>query len=78
MIIEAGAGLDLDKVYVYQATIRGKNVYSVLYNEYETRKQAMAQLKQLPQTLRKNSPYLRTVKGIKADIRKSLKLANAN
>jgi len=77
-IEKAGAGLDLDKVYVYQATIRGKKVYSVLYNEYATREEAVSQLKQLPKALRKNSPYLRTVKGIKADIRKSLKLADVN
>jgi len=77
-IEKVGARLDLDKVYVYQATIRGKKVYSVLYNEYATRQEAVAQLKQLPEVFKKNSPYLRTVKGIRADIRKSQNLVNAN
>ena len=77
-IDRAARSLERNNIYVYQANIGGKKVYSILYGEYETRQQAVAQLKQLPDRLRRNSPYLRTVKGIRADIRKSLKLAGGN
>lgn len=68
--------LELDKIYIYKASIRGRSVYSVLYNEYTQRRQAVAQLKKLPEKLIKNAPYLRTLKGIKYDIRKSLAIGN--
>jgi type II secretory pathway predicted ATPase ExeA/predicted outer membrane protein len=74
----AGAKLDRDKIYIYQARIGGKQVYSILYNEYASRQQAEAQLRRLPKALTKNRPYLRTVKGIRADIRKSLELVNVH
>jgi len=77
-IKKSAENLDLDKVYVYQATIRGRKVYSILYNEYPDRQAAVQQLKKLPESLTRNGPYLRTVKGIRADIRKSQSLANAN
>ena len=66
--------LNRENIYVYQAVIRNKKVYSVLYNDYNSRIEAADQLSRLPDELRRNSPYLRTVKGIKADIRKSKRL----
>lgn len=72
---QASESLDSNKLFIYQASIRGRMVYSVLYNEYADREQATEQLKQLPTWIRQNAPYLRTVKGIQADIRKT-KLQN--
>ncbi len=63
--------LDIEKVYIYQASIGGRMVFSVLYNEYTVFKEASKQLDALPQWLLKSGPYLRTIKGIKADIRKT-------
>lgn len=68
---QASQSLDTNRLFIYQASIRGRMVYSVLYNEYPERSLATQQLKQLPAKIRQNAPYLRTVKGIKADIRKT-------
>ena len=67
----ASQSLDSNRLFIYQASIRGRMVYSVLYNEYPERRLATQQLKQLPAKIRQNAPYLRTIKGIKADIRKT-------
>ena len=68
---QASQSLDSNRLFIYQASIRGRMVYSVLYNEYPERSLATQQLKQLPDNIRQNAPYLRTIKGIKADIRKT-------
>jgi len=68
---QASQSLDSNRLFIYQASIRGRMVYSVLYNEYPERSLATQQLKQLPDKIRQNAPYLRTIKGIKADIRKT-------
>jgi len=75
---KARSSIDMDKLYLYEARIQGREVYSVLYNEYASRKQAIEQLKNLGSELTKNGPYLRTVKGIRADIRKSQGLYKRN
>ncbi len=63
--------LDNRNLYIYQASIRGRKVYSVLYNEYQSREFAVIQLQKFTPWLMQSSPYLRTVRGIKADIRKT-------
>ena len=68
---KASQSLDTNRLFVYKASIRGRMVYSVLYNEYTGRSEATEQLKQLPAWITQNAPYLRTLKGIKADIRKT-------
>jgi len=76
-ISEASQLLDTQYLYIYQASIRGRMVYSVLYNEYTERGQAIDQLKQLSPWLKQSGPYLRTVKGIEADIRKTMQQNNS-
>ncbi len=61
--------LDLEKLYIYQASIGGRIVFSVLYNEYTGFSKGSQQLEGLPRWLKKNGPFLRPVRGIKADIR---------
>ena len=63
--------VDIEKVYIYQAYIRRKKMYSVLYNAYAEWDQAATQLQALSGEMKASGPYLRTVKGIRADIRKS-------
>lgn len=60
-----------ENIHVYQAVIGGKPVYSVLYSEYQNRDAAIAALQSLPASLRADGAFLRTLKGIKADIRKT-------
>jgi len=68
--------LSLQDIYIYKVSIRGRMFYSVLYNEYVERNQATNQLQQLPPRLKKSGPYLRTIRGIKADIQKTRQPGN--
>ncbi|RDH82637.1 MAG: general secretion pathway protein [endosymbiont of Galathealinum brachiosum] len=68
--------LNLQDVYIYKVSIRGRMFYSVLYSEYTERNQAVNQLQQLPPRLKKSGPYLRTIRGIKADIQKTRQQGN--
>ena len=67
-VAQMSMNLDLEKIHIYQTSIRGRKVYSVLYSEYAQREDATEQLRQLPDWLRRSSPYLRTLKGIKSDL----------
>ncbi len=71
----ASEHLDIEKLYIYQASIGGRMVFSVLYNDYEDKSDAIAQLSQLPDGLRNADPYLRTLKGIRSDITRTDRLA---
>ena len=68
---QASQHLNLQNIYIYPLSIRGRMFYSVLYKEYNKRNEAVNQLQKLPPQLVKSAPYLRTIKGIKADIRKT-------
>lgn len=67
----AAETLQRDKLFIYPASIQGRMVYSVLYNDYAGREAATEQLRQLAPWIRQNAPYLRTIKGIRSDIRKT-------
>ena len=53
--------LALDKTWVYEVNMNGKQIYRVFYNEYPSITQGQIQLKKLPQSIRVNSPYLHSV-----------------
>lgn len=63
--------LPREKLFIYPASIQGRMVYSVLYNDYAAREAATEQLRRLAPWIKQNAPYLRTVKGIRSDIRKT-------
>jgi septal ring-binding cell division protein DamX len=65
----------MENLYVYRAIIQGREVYSVLYNDFASRGEAVSGLRSLPEKLRSNGAFLRTVRGIKSDITKSQQLA---
>ncbi len=67
----AAETLQPNKLFIYPASIQGRMVYSVLYNDYAGREAATEQLRQLAPWIRQNAPYLRTIKGIRSDIRKT-------
>ena len=75
-IHEAADALGLENLYVYKAVIQGRDVYSVLYNDFGSRDAAVSGLKALPEKLRSDGAFLRTVRGIKSDITKSHQLAS--
>jgi len=53
--------LDLDKTYIYEVKMKGRQIYRVFYNEYPTITLAQVKMKQLPESVRLNSPYLHSI-----------------
>ena len=69
-----GQQLEVDKLYVYRTktnqTANANAAFTVvLYGSYASRLQAMQALKQLPESIQKNKPQLRTVAGVLAEIK---------
>ena len=73
----AANDLEHNNLYVYEAVIQGRAVYSILYNSFENRNQAVQGLSNLPNDLRADGAFLRTVKGIQSDIRKSKQISKS-
>ena len=62
------ATLDFNKVYIYETTIEGRPMYSVLYDEYSNRHKANTTLNNLPDALQSSKPYLRRVSALRKDL----------
>lgn len=60
--------LDFEKIYIYETRINGRPMYSVLYDEYDSRQQARITLKSLPADLQASKPYLRRVSALRKDL----------
>lgn len=53
--------LELDKTYLYEVKMKNKQIYRVFYNEYPTISLGQLEMKQLPESVRLNSPYLHSI-----------------
>ena len=53
--------LDLEKTFLYEVTINNASIYRVFYNEYSSITHGQNSMKQLPQSVRVNSPYLHSI-----------------
>jgi septal ring-binding cell division protein DamX len=53
--------LDLEKTYLYEVTMKDKQIYRVFYDEYPTISQGQVNMKQLPDAVKINSPYLHSI-----------------
>jgi len=53
--------LELDKTYLYEVKIQNKDIYRVFYDEFPTIRAGQMKMKQLPESVRANSPYLHSV-----------------
>ncbi len=60
--------IELDKVYVYETRINQQSMFGVLYKDYATRNEALAAIDALPDVLRQNRPFLRTVRRLREEI----------
>ena len=60
--------LDFEKVYIYETQINGRPMYSVLYDEYNSRQTARVTLNSLPDDLQASKPYLRRVSALRKDL----------
>jgi len=53
--------LDLSQTYLYEVTIEGRSIYRVFYSEYDSLKEAKAQIDVLPASVKVNSPYVHSI-----------------
>jgi DamX protein len=60
--------VEINKVFLYRSGAGRKTSLSVLYGSYGDRHAAQEALEKLPPALRANRPFLRTVRGIRAEL----------
>jgi type II secretory pathway predicted ATPase ExeA len=53
--------LDLSETYLYEVNTEDRSIYRVFYSEFDTLSRGRNQLEQLPETVKRNSPYLHSV-----------------
>lgn len=61
MYLQTEWPLDLDKTYIYEVNMKNRQIYRVFYNEYPTITLGQMKMKQLPESVRMNSPYLHSI-----------------
>jgi MSHA biogenesis protein MshM len=61
--------IEINKVFVYRTVARQKPSLTVLYGSFDNRRAALEALDKLPASLKTNQPILRTVQGIRAEIK---------
>ncbi|MGD8802222.1 MAG: SPOR domain-containing protein, partial [Gammaproteobacteria bacterium] len=60
--------LDFEKIYVYETMIGGSRMYSVMYNDFDSRQNARSILENLPKDMRASKPFLRRVSALRKDL----------
>jgi type II secretory pathway predicted ATPase ExeA len=60
--------LDFQKIYVYDTMIGGSHMYSVLYNDFDSRRTARSILQSLPAKMKADKPFLRRVSALRKDL----------
>jgi len=53
--------LDLSKTYLYEVSTEDRSIYRVFYSEFDSLSRGKSQLELLPESVKKNSPYLHSV-----------------
>lgn len=53
--------LELDKTYIYEVRLKDRSIYRVFYDEYASVSLGHYKIKQLPESVRVNSPYLHSI-----------------
>ncbi len=64
-----GKFVEINRVFVYRTVARQKPSLTVLYGSFDNRRAAVEALDKLPESLKANRPILRTVQGIRAEIK---------
>jgi septal ring-binding cell division protein DamX len=60
----------VNKLFVYRTTAGQKPYLAVLYGSFADRRAAQEALDRLPAWLKTNRPFLRTVQGIRGELRR--------
>jgi DamX protein len=64
-----GKSIEINKIFVYRTVAKQKPSLTVLYGSFDNTRAAREALDKLPASLRANRPILRTVQGIRAEIK---------
>jgi type II secretory pathway predicted ATPase ExeA/septal ring-binding cell division protein DamX len=62
--------VEMNKVFVYRTSANGRPFLNVLYGTFGDRRSAQDVLDKLPEGLKSNRPFLRTVEGIRDELRR--------
>jgi septal ring-binding cell division protein DamX len=62
--------IEMNKIFVYRTEANGRPLLTVLYGSFSDRRSAQEVLEKLPEDLRANRPILRTVEGIRAELKR--------
>ncbi len=60
--------VELERVYVYRTVANRKPSFTVLLGTYESQSEATREIEALPEPIRLNRPYYRTLRGVRAEI----------
>ncbi len=61
-----------DDIHVYEANIKGRTMYGVLYGNYPDKQSALQAISLLPEVIRRNDPFVRTVNSLKRKLSNKL------
>ncbi|MGH8621543.1 MAG: SPOR domain-containing protein, partial [Burkholderiales bacterium] len=62
--------VEMNKVFVYRTLANGRPVLTLLYGTFGDRRSAQDVLERLPESLKANRPILRTVEGIRGELKR--------
>jgi len=62
--------IEMNKIFVYRTVANGRPLLTVLYGSFSDRRSAQEVLEKLPESLRANRPILRTVEGVRAELKR--------
>jgi len=63
-----GKYIELEQIFVYRTVANRQPSMTVLYGSFRSRAEALHSLEALPEELKANRPYIRTVQGIRSEI----------
>ena len=63
-----GEYVELERVFVYRTVANRRPSFTVLLGTYGTRTEAIRAIEELPEPIRMNRPYYRTIRGVRAEI----------
>jgi len=72
LLNEIGKILEINKVFVYRTIAKQQPSLTVLYGSFDNRRAAVEALDKLPGSLKANRPILRTVQGIRDELKQHL------
>ena len=63
--------IEMEQIFVYRSKVNGQPAWTVLYGSFPSRAKTAAAMDALPESLKVYRPYLRTVQGVRAEIRQN-------